>query len=323
MTNGAGSAAKTRGRFGPFEFDFRTDELRRNGETVKLSPQPCRVLGLLLARPGEVVLREELRNHLWGNDTFVDFERGLNFCILQVRNALADSSDHPKFIQTVPRKGYRFIAPVEILDMSRPATAAPVAPIAPAHRTAPDAPVAPVPWLLAAAIVLAPLLLFSLGPPRSSPAPSDGRLRVAVLPFVNLTGDASASYLADGLTDDLIAQLGRMGGSRLAVVARTSAMAYRESKKTIAEIGRELKAAYVVEGSIRRDGNTLRIGSNLVPTADESPSAVWSEAFDAADGEPQRGPSNATIRLARLIAIELLPDARAGDLPHSTSSPAA
>ncbi len=139
---------------------------------------------------------------------------------------------------------------------------------------------------------------------------------------MNLTGDADAAYLADGLTDDLIAQLGRMGGNRLAVVARTSAMAYRDTTKTIGEIGRELNAAYVVEGSLRRDGDTLRIGSNLVPTSDESPAALWSETFDEDSGDA-RGPSNAAVRLARLIAIELLPDARASDVPQATSSPAA
>ncbi len=115
-------------RFGLFEFDFRSSELRREGEVVKLSPQPARVLALLLARPGELVLREELRAHLWGHDTFVDFERGLNFCIVQVRGALGDSSDNPRFVQTVPRKGYRFIAPVA-------SAAAPQPPSLPAGAT--------------------------------------------------------------------------------------------------------------------------------------------------------------------------------------------
>ena len=300
-------------RFGPFAFDFRADELRRDGEVVKLSPQPSRVLALLLSRPGQVVLREELREHLWGNDTFVDFERGLNFCILQVRSALADASDSPRFVQTVPRKGYRFIAPVT------PDSVTPLGPSASAAEPAS----APALWFLGGAIVLAPLLLLAVGPARSASPPSADRIRVLVLPFVNLTGEAAAGYLADGLTDDLITQLGRMGDHRLAVVARTSAMAYRDTTKTIGEIGRELKAAYVVEGSIRRDGDTLRVGSSLVPTNEESPAAVWSETFDAEHHGDARGPSNAAIRLARLIAIELLPDARASDLPHSTSSPAA
>ncbi len=117
------------------------------------------------------------------------------------------------------------------------------------------------------------------GPNRPSPTAQADRIRVAVLPFVNLTGDSGASYLADGLTDDVIAQLGRLGGKRLAVVARTSAMAFRDTTKTIGQIGRELKATYVVESSLRRDGNTLRVGSSLVPTGDEAPVAVWSETF--------------------------------------------
>ena len=148
---------------------------------------------------------------------------------------------------------------------------------------------------------------------------------MVVLPFVNLTGDSGASYLADGLTDDVIAQLGRLGGKRLAVVARTSAMAFRDTTKTIGQIGRELNATYVVESSLRRDGNTLRVGSSLVPTGDEAPVAVWSETFtdtDAVDVDTG-GPSNAAVRLARLIAIELLPGARASDLPQSSSNPAA
>ena len=116
-------------RFGLFDFDDRTGELRREGQIVKLSPQPARVLALLLERRGEVVLREDLRAHLWGGDTFVDFERGLNFCILQVRSALGDSADSPRFIQTVPRKGYRFIAPVAI--DAPPATSVPASDLRP------------------------------------------------------------------------------------------------------------------------------------------------------------------------------------------------
>ena len=121
----------------------------------------------------------------------------------------------------------------------------------------------------------------------------------------------------------MIAQLGRLGGKRLAVVARTSAMAFRDTTKTIGQIGRELNATYVVESSLRRDGNTLRVGSSLVPTGDESPVAVWSETFADAVDVDTGGPSNAAVRLARLIAIELLPGARASDLPQSSSNPAA
>jgi DNA-binding winged helix-turn-helix (wHTH) protein/TolB-like protein/tetratricopeptide (TPR) repeat protein len=336
MTNENNSATHDgRCRFGSFEFDLRTDELRNHGAVVKLAPQPSRVLALLLTRPGEVVRREELRDHLWGNETFVDFERGLNFCVLQVRTALGDSSDSPRFVQTVPRKGYRFIAAVEpVASADSPSRSAPTpvqAPEAPevAAALAPKVPSArpaleaPAVWLIGAAIVLAPLLWLAWGTNRALPAAQTDRIRVAVLPFVNLTGDSGANYLADGLTDDVIAQLGRLGGKRLAVVARTSAMAYRDTTKTIGQIGRELNAAYVVESSLRRDGDTLRIGSSLVPTGDDAPAAVWSETFSDANGVESGGLSNTAVRLARLIAIELLPGARADELPERTSNPAA
>ena len=183
-------------RFGLFEFDPRSGELWREGRLVKLSPQPARVLALLLAHPGEVVLRDEFRDHLWGSDTFVDFERGLNFCVLQVRTALADASDNPRFIQTVPRRGYRFIAPVvPVISPVVPAEA-PVAPALPptsetvaeqrtetVHIQAPIAP--PRGWRTSVAFVVtlvATLAAIAWLIPRSSaPVAGSGsdRLRVA------------------------------------------------------------------------------------------------------------------------------------------------
>lgn len=310
------SAEPGRCRFGLFEFDFRTDELRREGRVVKLSRQPARVLALLLAHPGEVVLREEFRNHLWGDDTFVDFERGLNFCILQVRSALGDSSDNPRFVQTVPRKGYRFIAPVAT-------TSVPPGDLRP-HAEPPSPAVTSIPKRWAAALVTITVLVSGVwlatslrgpGAPTTSPA----RVRIAVLPVVNLTGDTGADYLADGLTDELITELGQLSPQRLAVIARTSAMTYRDTKKSVAQIGQELNVAFVVETSVRREGSGLRIGSSLVPIADQTPVAVWSEMFgnNPTSVESQTG---AAIRVARLIALKLLPEDPANDGPHPTSS---
>ncbi len=321
-------ADRGRCRFGLFEFEFRTGELRRDGHVVKLSPQPARVLALLLAHPGEVVLREEFRNHLWGDDTFVDFERGLNFCVLQVRGALGDSSDNPRFVQTVPRKGYRFIAPVA-------GTSVPAAdPISradepePQHPDAPPHPRTSAPphlrrWVAAvtALTVLAALVwMATRGPTASTPAAPTTRLRVAVLPVVNLTGDTNADYLADGLTDELIAELGQLGPQRLAVIARTSAMTYRNTSKSVAQIGQELGVAFVVESSLRRESNGLRIGSSLIPTADQAPLAAWSEMFGGSDATSAESHTGAAIRLARLIALKLLPEQSAGDRPHPTSN---
>jgi TolB-like protein/DNA-binding winged helix-turn-helix (wHTH) protein/Tfp pilus assembly protein PilF len=299
-------------RFGLFEFDFRSGELRREGQLVKLAPQPARVLACLLARPGEIVLREELRDHLWGTDTFVDFERGLNFSILQVRTALGDSSENPRFVQTVPRKGYRFIAPVSLVVPAVPQSAEAAVP-PPSSTMAGRRPLVRQ-WLplIAALVLVAPLpwLLLVRG---SSPATVQpdlavaNRIRVAVLPFVNLTGDASADYLADGLTDEVISQLGRLGLDRVAVIARTSAMSYRNTTKSVAQIGRELNAGFIVESSIRREDGALRIAASLVPVADEAPTALWSETFGGVDTASADSQTGAAIRLARLIALRLLP----------------
>jgi TolB-like protein/DNA-binding winged helix-turn-helix (wHTH) protein/tetratricopeptide (TPR) repeat protein len=311
-----------------FEFDARTGELRRDGHVVKLPPQPARVLALLLSRPGDVILREELRAHLWGRDTFVDFERGLNFCILQVRGALGDSSENPRFVQTVPRQGYRFIAPVAVHSELRP----------PAHPP-PSADHRPFGSLSRrgaliglAALAVVMLIAWTVGRRGAEVAPVTetmramdrpaARIRVAVLPFVNLTGDAATDYLADGLTDEVISQLGQLGPDRLAVIARTSAMSYRNTSKSVADIGRELNATFVVESSIRREGNALRIASSLVPTGDQSPTAVWTETFGSQAGAPD-SQVGAAIRVARLIALELLDGNPTAEPPRATANVAA
>jgi TolB-like protein/DNA-binding winged helix-turn-helix (wHTH) protein len=335
----AGAAGRC--RFGLFEFEFRSGELRRDGQTVKLSPQPARVLALLLARPGEVVLREELRSHLWGDDTFVDFERGLNFCILQVRGALGDSSDNPRFVQTVPRKGYRFIAPVTAIEppgSSREPPPRSTDPLAAASEPGPPpmSSAAYVPrWsrapLLAGAaafiVVLAALAWLGdalrVSAPPGAHAESASRVRVAVLPVVNLTGDASADYVADGLTDELIAELGQLSPDRLAVIARTSAMSYRRSTKNVAEIANELGVRFVVESSLRREGGGIRIGSSLVAAADQAPIAVWSETFGDGATTGAESQTGAAIRMARLVARAVLPDQHAGEAPSRTPAAAA
>jgi TolB-like protein/DNA-binding winged helix-turn-helix (wHTH) protein len=323
--------ATGRRRFGTFDFDLRTLELKRDGQAVKLPPQPARVLALLLSRPGEVVLREELKSHLWGGDTFVDFERGLNFCILQVRTALGDTSDNPRFVQTVPRRGYRFIAPVADAGDSTPVfLASPAAPFAPGPAEVP-ARRAFVSrpgwlWLSAAALVLAPLawLVWASRPVVPSTAGVGGpgaRVRIAVLPFANLSGDAQADYVADGLTVELIAALGRVSPQRLGVIARTSSMAYRDTRKTVAEIGRELGVQYVVEGSVRRDGGRLRVASNLVSTADQT--QLWADSFERPAGDAMTLDADLAARIARVLALELVPLAASRGLPAPARDPEA
>jgi DNA-binding winged helix-turn-helix (wHTH) protein/TolB-like protein/tetratricopeptide (TPR) repeat protein len=308
-------AAAARCRFGLFEFDARTGELRRHGQLVKLSPQPAKVLALLLARPGDLVFRDDLRKELWGDDTFVDFERGLNFCILQVRAALGDASDNPRFVQTVPRRGYRFIAPVSSAE-----------PLASGPRESQPRPttVAATPsttrsggnglawWLACAAAVAVAMMGVWLVAGRSDPAAGSGAaapIRLVVLPFVNLTGDAAADVIADGLTDELISELGQLSPRRLAVIARTSAMTYRNTAKTVAQIGRDLDVTFVVESTLRREGDGLRLGSNLIAAAQQTPVATWTETFGGSTALSSESQTGAAIRLGRLVASTLVPDA--------------
>jgi TolB-like protein/DNA-binding winged helix-turn-helix (wHTH) protein len=313
--------ARHRLRFGLFEFEAATGELRRDGDVIKLAPQPSRLLGLLLLRPGEVVLRDELRRDLWGDDTYVDFERSLNFCVQQVRAALGDSSDNPRFIQTVPRRGYRFIAPVSAAPNGTSAAAPPQ----------PQSPRPPFPfpvrrrplWIGISATALIALLgawIVPLNFTHSPDSPGRSSTRIVVLPFANLTGDASASSFADGLTDELIAQLGAIGGDRLAVIARTSAMTYRNTSKTVAQIGSELSVQYVVEGSVRREGGALRISSSLVPVVQQTAAARWDERFDRGSPSADTQQTHAAIRLARLVAMQILPSATAAVLPRTTAN---
>jgi TolB-like protein/DNA-binding winged helix-turn-helix (wHTH) protein len=316
-------------RFGLYDFDFRTGELRREGDIVKLAPQPARVLALLLAKPGEVVLRDELRAHLWGDETFVDFERGLNFCILQVRNALGDSSENPRFIQTVPRRGYRFIAPVSVRAQS--ATSVPAGRLRPSQEL-PSPPSGTgvvrrhgsrlegrtsLILAIGAMVVVAPVIWLLSVSARPVADPANARIRIAILPFVNLTGDTADDYIVDGVTDELIAQLGRASPQRLGVIARTSVMRYRNTTKGVAEIGRELDVRYVLEGSVRRAGTRTRITMELVDVKDEA--QVWSDAFERSATESIDLQTAAAVRVARALTLELVPGAGGPTLPRPTS----
>lgn len=311
-------------RFGPFELDARAGELRRDGVVVRLQPQPFTVLALLVERPGELVTREELKEALWGKETYVDFERGLNFCINQVRAALGDSAESPQFVQTLPRRGYRFISSVQSGFRTSSESTPNAFPNAfgvgsesvqsegtgrlkEPGRTAPTwqlliAGVAFLATLVAAASFIARRATI---PESATAAPAMQRTMVAVLPLDDLTGDPPPSWFADGLTDELITQLGRVSPQRLGVIARTSAMTYRGSSKNIAEIGRELGVSHVLEGSLRRQGNQLRITVQLVTVADQSP--LWSQTYDRTVHGALTIQSEVAAQVTRALALELLP----------------
>jgi TolB-like protein/tetratricopeptide (TPR) repeat protein len=215
------------------------------------------------------VTREEIQQHLWSESTFVDFEHGINFSINQIRGALADDVEKPRYIETLPRRGYRFIATVEGLPESAKPESSTEAAGAPPWRSA------LVASLLAALLVVSYLTWHQFRP--RAPAPLS-KIMLAVLPFQNLTGDPEQEYLTDGVTEEMITQLGRMQPERLGVIARTSVMGYKHGDERMDQIGRELGVQYILEGSVRRAGNRMRITAQLIQVKDQS--HLWAREYE-------------------------------------------
>ena len=237
-------------RFGSFEIDVDAGELRHKGVKIKIQEQPFRILLALLERSGEVVTRDDLRERLWASDTFVDFEHSLNAAIKKLRQALGDDADSPRFIETIPKRGYRFIAPVGAaaprLASILPTPGPPLsqeAVLQPAAATRLGR-IALITGIVAILLAIAGAW-FWRGVMLTRPAPA--KVMLAVLPFDNLSSDPSEDYFAEGMTEELITQLGRYNPERLGVIARTSAEQYRHAHKTVAQVGNELGVGYVVK----------------------------------------------------------------------------
>jgi TolB-like protein/DNA-binding winged helix-turn-helix (wHTH) protein/Flp pilus assembly protein TadD len=261
--------------FGVFELDVQSGELRRHGQKIRLPDQAFQILRVLLDRRGDVVTREELRQRLWTSDTFVDFDHGLNSAIRKLREALDDSAENPRFVETLPRRGYRFIAPVTPVSAEQrpePETGA----------TARGSWVRPA-WIaggLVLAVTLAALaLVYARGwwEPLRPGTPSEQIRSLAVLPFENLTGDPTQDYFVDGMTDALTTDLAQVGG--LQVISRTSAMQYKPgARKPLPAIGKELNVDAVVEGAIVRSGQHVRITAQLIHAATDR--HVWAKSYE-------------------------------------------
>ncbi len=316
-------------RFGPFELRTAAQELYKGEIKVRLRPQAYQVLLLLVQNAGEVVSREQLRQRLWPEQPYVDFEHGLNTAVKELRGALSDSASEPKFIETLPRLGYRLIVPVtseegsvrhaSVSDPAAPplragdaGSASPAgasAALADANANSATAPVpgealaeAPSPgarsnsafttpaananrrafwWIpvAAAALLAVSVALWhkSSSAPPPIPAPQTKQM-LAVLPFENLTGDASQEYFSDGLTEEMIGQLGRLDPPRLGVIGRNSVMRYKTNHEPAAQIGRELGVSYLLEGSVRRDADKVRVSAELIQVSNEA--GVWSRQYD-------------------------------------------
>jgi TolB-like protein/DNA-binding winged helix-turn-helix (wHTH) protein/Tfp pilus assembly protein PilF len=276
-------------RFGAFEVNLQSGELRKSGMRLRLSGQPFQVLAVLVQRSGEVVTREELHSLLWPADTFVDFDHGLNNAVARIREVLNDSSETPRYVETVPRRGYRFIA--QLTDVAPPTTpsvaeSTPTAPkVAPAQ--VPGASVMPATrsaasggmWLMlggvaALAVLAAGLVLYQHR--RTTGTQQQAVKSLAVLPLKNLSGDLSQEYLADGMTEELIGRLSMIRGIR--VTSRTSVMAFKDPRMSMPEIAKSLGVDALVEGSVIRDGSRVRVHAQLIRGATDE--HFWSETYD-------------------------------------------
>ena len=258
-------------RFGQFAFDPDSGALTRHGLPVRLQPQPARVLALLLARAGDVVSRDDLRQQIWGSDTFVDFERGLNFCIAQIRSALGDSADSPRFIETLPKRGYRFIAPV-----ARAADEPPVALPIPTAATDPPRPLSKRGLAVAALLVLAVGTGLAALALRAGPS---AVIRIAVVPFDNETGDTEYDRIAGGVADATVARLATPERMRsVSVIGNAAVLRRPRAFRDLKVIGQELHADYVVLAQVKSDAQRVRLIAHLIRVSDET--HVWSNTFD-------------------------------------------
>jgi TolB-like protein/Tfp pilus assembly protein PilF len=242
----------SRVRFAAFELDLASGELRKGGMPVPLQPQPLRVLVLLASRAGELVSRDEIQKRVWNEQTFVDFDQGLNYCIRQIRAALGDDAETPRFVATIPRRGYRFVGD------------------------------------------LTPVSLVG-----------DRRVMLAVLPFQDLSGSVQEEYFCDGLTEEMIAQLARLNPRRLGIIARTSAMRYKRSDKSVEAIGRELGVSHLLEGSVRRAGGRVRVTAQLIQVSDQG--HIWADSFERELGDILALQADCAQAIAARIGVQLSP----------------
>ena len=295
-------------RFGVFEVECAAAALTKSGTTVRLRGKPFDILVYLLERPGDLVTRDELRAHLWTADTFVDFDHGLNAAMNRLRDALGDTAENPRFIQTMPRRGYRFIAPVQRLTAPPPPQGAPALPApAPPPPLPPARPLRAWTWAAVAGVIALGVLtavVLRSGPLRWLTAGPGGRAMIAVLPFENLSGSPDQDYFSDGFTDELIAQLGGLNPDALGVIARTTVARYRDTRQSVDEIGRALSVQYVLEGSIRRAGEQVRVTAQLIDVTTQT--QLWAESYDHDVRDVLLTQRDVAMRVADSLAMSVL-----------------
>jgi TolB-like protein/DNA-binding winged helix-turn-helix (wHTH) protein/Flp pilus assembly protein TadD len=311
-------------RFGTYEVCFQSGEVRKAGLRIRVQQQPMKLLEILLERPGEVVTREELRRRVWTDESFGDFDQAVNIAIAKLRSALGDSAENPRFIETLPKRGYRFIADVSVVD----ADARPKRPQSTAgdlstteagdnnHNNNKDKLQGPgfaVPpkrrpplWVIVALtlVLILPILFVLLRSRARTPA---GIRSLAVLPLDNLSGDASQNYFADGMTDELITDLAQI--SALRVISRTSVMAYKGARKPLPQIARELNVDAVVEGTVLHSGDQVRITAQLIEASTDK--HLWSRSYEGDFRDILALQNKVATEIADQIRINLTPQEQA------------
>ena len=293
-------------QFGLFELDMQQGELRKRGVRIKLQEQPLKVLHLLLQNRGEIVTREQLRTDIWPANTFVEFDHGLYSAMARLRDALGDSSENPRFIETVARRGYRFIAPV-----TSPGAIAASVPEATVTRRPPRSRrlVAGVlAGFFAGALLLGAILGFNVANSRDwLRRRSNPQVRsLAVLPLQNLSGDPTQEYFADGMTEELITELAELGSVR--VISRTSVMQYKGAQKPLRQIADELGVDAILEGSVQRSGQHVRVTAQLIDaTTDQH---LWARSYDRELGDVLLLQSDMAASIAQEIRVEINGNAR-------------
>jgi TolB-like protein/DNA-binding winged helix-turn-helix (wHTH) protein len=287
-------------RFDDFELDVRAGELRKHGSKLRLQGQPLQVLAALLTHAGHVLTREDLRSEIWPADTFVDFDHSLHNAVARIREALGDSAETPRYIETLPRRGYRFIAPVEGIPAQSPHHSA--------RSEAPlDLKLRKSRAFLAAAVVALLVVGSAFLVTRLATRPTNAAARthsIAVLPLDNLSGDPSEDFFADGMTDQLITDLAKVGSVR--VVSRTSVQHYKGTKKSLPEIARELNVDDIVEGSVIRSRQRVRVTAQLVQASTDQ--HLWAETYDRDLGDVLILQGEVADAIAQQVRAQLTPE---------------
>ena len=285
-------------RFDNYELDTRAGQLRKGGVKLRLRGQPLQVLAILVEHAGEVVTREELQRQIWKADTFVDFDHGLHNAIARIREVLGDSAETPRYIETLPRRGYKFIATVEDFRTPPPTVEEPVTPDvtpAPLRRRNPSL------ILILCAVLALVVAAWTVRRYVYAKAAAQPIHSIAVLPLANLSGDPSEEFFADGMTDQLITDLAQIGSLR--VISRTSVMQYKSAKKPLPEIARELNVDAIVEGSVVRSGQRVRVTAQLVQA--RSDQHLWADTYDRDLGDVLKLQGEVADTIAQQVRAQL------------------